>query len=263
MEPAPTERHRPPRHATNHANQDHQAQTQPIMNRSTVVKDRGKYAVRIEPSGDSYRMILEHHDAAGHLEAAARHLSFGERNAFALVLFMHHVRRDRPDLVVLDDPVSSFDKTKKFAILHKLFHGRTSLRSSTTLLLTHDIEPVIDVVRTSTSGQFEAAAPTAHFLRSRDGYVEEKQIQPANVMTFSQVCDAKHRVICRRCHQVHLSPSPLRSSWSYWRGVRYPFKPAPSSQHSGDKGRPWAASTPRGGGRQTRYHFDSGSDCRL
>lgn len=148
-----------------------------------------KYAVRIEPSGDSYRMILEHEDAPGHLEAAGSHLSFGERNAFALVLFMHQVRRDAPDLVVLDDPVSSFDKTKKFAILHKLFHGRQSLRGFTTLLLTHDIEPAIDIVRTATSGQFQAAAPAVHFLQTREGQMEEKPIKPADIMTFSQVCD--------------------------------------------------------------------------
>ena len=148
-----------------------------------------KYAVQIESSGDSYRMILEHQDAPGHLEAAGSHLSFGERNAFALVLFMHQVRRDAPDLVVLDDPVSSFDKTKKFAILHKLFHGRQSLRGFTTLLLTHDIEPAIDIVRTATSGQFQAADPAVHFLQSRKGKVEEKPIKPADIMTFSQVCD--------------------------------------------------------------------------
>jgi energy-coupling factor transporter ATP-binding protein EcfA2 len=148
-----------------------------------------KYAVRIEPSGDSYRMILEHQDAPGHLEAAGNHLSFGERNAFALVLFMHQVRRDAPDLVILDDPVSSFDKTKKFAILHKLFHGKQSLRGFTTLLLTHDIEPAIDIVRTTTSGQFQAATPAVHFLQSRAGQVEEKPIKPADIMTFSQVCD--------------------------------------------------------------------------
>jgi energy-coupling factor transporter ATP-binding protein EcfA2 len=148
-----------------------------------------KYAVRIESTGDSYRMILEHQDAPGHLEAAGSHLSFGERNAFALVLFMHQVRRDKPDLVVLDDPVSSFDKTKKFAILHKLFHGKQSLRGFTTLLLTHDIEPAIDIVRTSTSGQFQAADPAVHFLQSREGHVEEKPIKPADIMTFSQVCD--------------------------------------------------------------------------
>lgn len=148
-----------------------------------------KYEVRIESSGPSYRMILEHQDAPGHLEAAGNHLSFGERNAFALVLFMHQVRRDAPDLVVLDDPVSSFDKTKKFAILHRLFHGQQSLRGFTTLLLTHDIEPAIDIVRTATSGQFQAASPAVHFLRSRQGRMEEKLIQPADIMTFSQVCD--------------------------------------------------------------------------
>ncbi len=171
-----------------------------------------KYSVRIESSDDSYRMILEHDDAPGHLEAASRHLSFGERNAFALVLFMHHVRRDEPDLVVLDDPVSSFDKTKKFAILHKLFHGKNSLRDFTTLLLTHDIEPAIDIVRTATSGQFQAADPMVHFLRSQDGHVEEKQIQRTDIMTFSQVCDeniassADDVIKCiyfRRRYEVH------------------------------------------------------------
>jgi energy-coupling factor transporter ATP-binding protein EcfA2 len=171
-----------------------------------------EYAVRIEPSADSYRMILEHNDAPGHLEAASRHLSYGERNAFALVLFMHHVRRDEPDLVVLDDPVSSFDKTKKFAILHKLFHGRNSIRGFTTLFLTHDIEPAIDVVRTATSGQFQASEPVAHFLRSRSGVVDEKQIGRDDIMTFSKVCDLNIRssaddsiksIYLRRRYEVH------------------------------------------------------------
>lgn len=148
-----------------------------------------KYGVRIESSGDSYRMIVEHQDAPGHLADVGSHLSFGERNAFALVLFMHQVRRDAPDLVVLDDPVSSFDKTKKFAILHKLFHGKQSLRGFTTLLLTHDIEPAIDIVRTATSSQFQAADPAVHFLQSRDGRVEEKPIERASIMTFAQVCN--------------------------------------------------------------------------
>lgn len=171
-----------------------------------------KYTVRIDSSGESYRMILEHQDAPGHLEAAGSHLSFGERNAFALVLFMHHVRRDTPDLVVLDDPVSSFDKTKKFAILHKLFHGAQSLRGFTTLLLTHDIEPAIDIVRTGTAGQFQAVSPAVHFLRSRAGIVDEKPIDRTDIMTFSQVCDenidsSKDAVIkciyLRRRYEVH------------------------------------------------------------
>ncbi|TIC86373.1 AAA family ATPase [Nocardioides sp. GY 10127] len=171
-----------------------------------------KYSVRIESSGDTYRMILEHQDAPGHLEAASSHLSYGERNAFAMVLFMHQVRREAPDLVVLDDPVSSFDKTKKFAILHKLFHGQQSLRDFTTLLLTHDIEPAIDIVRTATSGQFLAATPAVHFLRSREGTVQEKLIEADDIMTFSQVCNdniasaADPVIKCiylRRLYEVH------------------------------------------------------------
>lgn len=171
-----------------------------------------KYAVRIESSGDSYRMILEHEDAPGHLEAAGNHLSFGERNAFALVLFMHQVRRDAPDLVVLDDPVSSFDKTKKFAILHKLFHDKQSLRGFTTLLLTHDIEPAIDIVLGPTRGTFQAANTAVHFLQNRHGELEEKPIKPSDLMTFSQVCNenigssADPVVKCiylRRRYEVH------------------------------------------------------------
>ncbi|TEA03930.1 AAA family ATPase [Mycobacteroides salmoniphilum] len=148
------------------------------------------YTVKIEKTEDSYKMIVEHDDSSGHLESANRHLSYGEKNAFALVLFMHHVRKERPDLVVLDDPVSSFDKTKKYAILHQLFHGKNSIREFTTLLLTHDIEPAIDIVLNPTSGQFTMVKPIAHFLQSRAGTVRESLIEKRHISTFSQVCKA-------------------------------------------------------------------------
>ncbi|MGC4174494.1 AAA family ATPase [Demequina sp.] len=146
------------------------------------------YKVRIEAAGDSYRMILEHRDATGHISNAATHLSYGERNAFALVLFMHQVRHDKPDLVVLDDPVSSFDKSKKFAIFHRLFKGSEGLRGSTTLLLTHDIEPVIDMLVTGTKRHFEGAEPVAHFLHSKIGTVTEQPVARSDVESFSDIC---------------------------------------------------------------------------
>ena len=149
-----------------------------------------RYQVRIVPSEDTYRMLIEHQDLPGHLDSATSHLSFGERNAFALVLFMYHVRHDKPDLVVLDDPVSSFDQTKKFAILHELFRGKHSIRDQTTLMLTHDLEPAIDIVRISTSRLFAAASPVAHFLSSRDGTITEKPILKSDIKTFGEVCDA-------------------------------------------------------------------------
>lgn len=171
-----------------------------------------RYFVRIEAHEDSYRMLLEHEDASGHLEAAAAHLSYGEKNAFALVLFMHHARRNEPDLVVLDDPVSSFDKTKKFAILHQLFRGDKSLRERTSLLLTHDIEPAIDIIRAGTSGLFQAAEPVVHFLKGRGGEVAERLVVAQDISTFSQVCEDNIRastdivvkcIYLRRLLEVH------------------------------------------------------------
>lgn len=148
-----------------------------------------RYAVRIEPSDGSYRMLLEHVDFPGHIKSAHEHLSYGEKNAFALVLFMHDVQHRNPDLVVLDDPVSSFDKTKKFAILHRLFRGENSLRGTTTLLLTHDIEPAIDMVRAGTAKKFQAVRPAVHFLSGRNGAVTEKPVAASDISTFTEVCE--------------------------------------------------------------------------
>lgn len=146
-----------------------------------------KYTVEIKPEGDAYKMKLVHQDHSEHLETASEHLSYGERNAFALVLFMHQVLRGKPDLAVLDDPVSSFDKTKKFAILHELFRGKGSLRDSTVLMLTHDIEPAIDVTK-SVRRLFQHSKPVAHFLSSKSGVVGEIKIEPTDIKTFAEIC---------------------------------------------------------------------------
>ena len=146
------------------------------------------YSVSIVAEPDSYKMKLEHDDLGQHIEMTAKHLSFGERNAFALVLFMHEVNSKKPSLVVLDDPVSSFDKNKKFAILHELFRGRGSLRGCTTLMLTHDIEPAIDVVK-SNAGLFAGSSPQATFLSSRENVVTEVAITKADIQTFAQICN--------------------------------------------------------------------------
>ncbi|GES45371.1 hypothetical protein RsS62_46230 [Rhizobium dioscoreae] len=146
-----------------------------------------KYAVEIVPEPDSYKMKLVHKDQVDHIETASRHLSYGEKNAFALVLFMYQVLAEKPDLVVLDDPISSFDKNKKFAILHELFRGKASLRGKTTLMLTHDIEPAIDVIK-STNAVFQGAAPSACFLSSRAGIVTEVPIERNDIQTFPKIC---------------------------------------------------------------------------
>lgn len=147
-----------------------------------------RYSVSIVPEPDSYKMKLEHDDHDGHIEMASRHLSYGERNAFALVLFMHEVNSKKPDLVVLDDPISSFDKNKKFAILHQLFRGKGSLRDCTSLMLTHDIEPAIDLVK-GTTALLSDSKPQAAFLSSRLNVVSEVAITKNDIQTFGQICN--------------------------------------------------------------------------
>ena len=78
-----------------------------------------------------------------------KHLSWGEKNAFSLILFMFYSISIGADLIVLDDPISSFDINKKYAILHRMFSKQTglyprSLYGRTVLMLTHDFEPIID-----------------------------------------------------------------------------------------------------------------------
>lgn len=146
-----------------------------------------KYSVKIIPETDSYKMKLVHQDLTEFVESASDHLSYGEKNAFALVLFMHQVLSEKPDIVILDDPISSFDKNKKFAILYELFRGKCSLRDRTTIMLTHDVEPAIDVVK-STAPVFQGAHPSATFLSSREGVVEETIITSNDIRTFASIC---------------------------------------------------------------------------
>jgi len=175
---------------------------------NSFLKSAGyKYQVIITAEPETYMMKLVHKDMSDHIPSASKHLSFGERNAFALVLFVHQVLSENPDMVILDDPISSFDKNKKFAILHQLFNGKANLKGRTTLMLTHDIEPAIDMIK-STAQVFEGAKPNASFLSSRAGVVSEMPIERADIQTFAQVCrdviaaetDAVIRAIYLRRH---------------------------------------------------------------
>ena len=81
----------------------------------------------------------------------AEHLSWGERNAFSLVMFMFEALSENADLIVLDDPISSFDTNKKFAVIRRMFDNqKKSFRDKTVLLLTHDMQPIIDYVKNKT-----------------------------------------------------------------------------------------------------------------
>lgn len=78
-------------------------------------------------------------------------LSYGEKNALALALFTIECIHEKPSLIVLDDPISSFDSDKRFGILYALFSNQANLfkenfSGKTVLVLTHDYLVAADLV---------------------------------------------------------------------------------------------------------------------
>lgn len=144
------------------------------------------YTVSIEEADDhSYKLKLKYGQLGAFISGVKTHLSYGERNAFALVLFMYQVLYSRADFVILDDPISSFDKNKKFAILDMLFIRGRSLRGKTALFLTHDLEPVIDAIYNH--ADFFQGVPKASFLENVSGDLRETEIRKEDILSSVQV----------------------------------------------------------------------------
>ncbi len=150
------------------------------------------YTVSIEEAQDhSYKLKLKFGDGTTSVSGVKSRLSFGERNAFALVLFMYHALYKRANFIILDDPISSFDKNKKFAILDMLFIRGGSMRGKTTLLLTHDFEPVIDAIYNHSN--FFEGVPQAAFLENNTGELAERPIVKEDIISSIQVADTNIR----------------------------------------------------------------------
>ena len=147
------------------------------------------YSVNIEEdvSKQTYSMKLKHNDFIdSNIDNARNHLSYGEKNAFALILFMYDVLKNNQQLIILDDPISSFNKNKKFAIIEKLFRGDNSFKNKTVLMLTHDFEPIVDIILHH-SDIFNVVKPNAYFLENIDGILSEKSISKNDIKTFLEI----------------------------------------------------------------------------
>lgn len=147
------------------------------------------YSVNIEEDvgTHSYKMQLLHNDfVESNIDNAKNHLSYGEKNAFALILFMFDTLKNNQKLIILDDPISSFDKNKKFAIIEMLFRGDKSFQNKTVLMLTHDFEPVVDIILHH-SDIFNVVKPNASFLENIEGILSEKIITKDDIKTFIEI----------------------------------------------------------------------------
>lgn len=88
----------------------------------------------IYKQGKIYNYRLYHIDDPDKLERGSG-LSIGERKIISLIFYILEVSQSRPDLIIFDDPVSSFDESRRLSIF-KLITKK--LKTQTVLLLSHD-----------------------------------------------------------------------------------------------------------------------------
>jgi len=146
-----------------------------------------KYQVSIEYENNEYKMKLRHVEYKKVLENGDQYLSYGEKNALAIVLFMYEAISKKADFIILDDPISSFDKNKKYAIIDMLFGSGSGFANKTVVLLTHDFEPIIDLMYTLYRQYSNKVV--ASFLELQNGVLLEKVIDKQCIKTFTEICN--------------------------------------------------------------------------
>lgn len=190
-----------------------------------------KYAFDIEVNGEnSARALLKFilpNGTPGDIQSPGHHLSWGEKHSFALILFMFDAIRSDAKLIILDDPISSFDSNKKYAIMNRLFKTRergNSFYERTVLMLTHDFEPVIDYIQTN-SGRQTPTSVCATYFENVAGELCCSQIEKgddlvSSVVLFKELAkdgniDIAARIGCLRKFIEHQYKNPQSESDAY------------------------------------------------
>lgn len=189
-----------------------------------------KYLFSVDTNGEndakaSLKFIMPD-GSPGENQSLGSHLSWGEKHAFALVLFMFDAISKNAELIVLDDPISSFDHNKKYAIINRLFKTgdkENSLYQRTVLMLTHDFEPVIDYIQVG--GRQDSTAVCASYLENVDGQLKSTSIEKDEDLMSSTVLlkelvldtdiDIAARIGCFRKFIEHQYRKPRDESEAY------------------------------------------------
>lgn len=190
-----------------------------------------KYMFDVEVVGEnSARALLKFilpDGKPGDVQSPSKHLSWGEKHSFALILFMFDAIRSDAKIVILDDPISSFDSNKKYAIINRLFktgEKGNSLYEKTVLMLTHDFEPVIDYIQTN-SGRQKSTSVCASYFENKNGQLQCTPIRKDEDLMSSVVLlkelasdvtiDIAARVGCLRKFIEHQFKNPQSQSDAY------------------------------------------------
>lgn len=91
---------------------------------------------------------------------------------------------ENADLIVLDDPITAFEKDKKFAIIRRLFDNKKdSFKGKTVLMLTHEIQPVIDYIYGDFFKKYGLETPvSARLIQKEGGSIKEYEIEKEDLL---------------------------------------------------------------------------------
>ena len=143
---------------------------------------------------DNFVLLLKPKDIELTVSEVNKHLSYGERNALALALFVFSVLNESDiDMIILDDPITSFDGNKKFALTYLLFMAEKSFKNRTVLLLTHEFNTVIDIIKVK-HGSIQPI-PIANFISTKSGILSEKPIHKDNILTVRSIAKTNINLI--------------------------------------------------------------------
>lgn len=134
------------------------------------------YEIEIQPVNENeFKTILKSSDNTPMQEYDS--LSFGEKNAISLILFA--LEAEKYNLIILDDPVSSFDNHKKFALMYYLFTSNQALfKNKTVLMLTHDFSVIVDLLY---KNEFKQIRKNCYYLQNEQGHLKESKINDNKV----------------------------------------------------------------------------------
>lgn len=167
------------------------------------------FGIRVGDNENDTMIYLTPHASEGydkskeqtHVSVKER-LSWGERNTFALILFMYEAIAKNSDLIILDDPISSFDETKKFAVMNRLLGKRyrgNNFFNKTVLYITHDLQPLIDFV-----------------------YVGNLRYEDTNSVCASEVMNINGELLFRQIEQTDLK-NVISQSKELYQNDSYPL----------------------------------------
>lgn len=184
------------------------------------------YKFCIEPTGDNAAVtyLIPISNAKIKVTSPSEHLSWGESNAFSLVMFMFDAISSDADLIILDDPISAFDCNKKFAVIQRMFDNqKQSLKDKTVLMLTHDTQPLLDCVMGSFFNHYVTTKANATYLENKEGIISESDITASNFESAIQLSkkiseDKQMPVACRviNCRKyIEYNSTMARKSSTY------------------------------------------------